>query len=184
MKRIEAIETILNVLDDELVILANGMICRESFITKDRLQNFYMLGSMGLAPSIGLGIAINQPNRKVVIFDGDGNLLMNLGTLALTGTLLPENFYHFVFDNEVYGSTGDQPTLTSKINLDKIAKASGYKMTLLIDNIEELQTQTVECLRSKGPVFVLVKISSECNNEIERVSHSPVEIKERFMRVV
>ena len=130
MKRIEAIETILNVLNDELVILANGMICRESFITKDRLQKFYMLGSMGLAPSIGLGIAINKPNKKVVIFDGDGNLLMNLGTLTLTGSLLPENVDHFVFDTEVYGSTGDQPTLTSTINLDKIAKASGYRNTL------------------------------------------------------
>ncbi|MGR3218688.1 MAG: thiamine pyrophosphate-dependent enzyme [Candidatus Anammoxibacter sp.] len=184
MKRIEAIETILNVLDNELVILANGMICRESFITDDRPQNFYMLGSMGLAPAIGLGVALNKPSKKVVVFDGDGNLLMNLGTLTLTGTLLPENFYHFVFDNEVYGSTGDQPTLTSKIRLDKIAKAGGYKKTWLIDNVKELQTQTVECLKSKGPVFVLVKINNECNNEIERVSHSPVEIKERFMGVV
>ncbi len=184
MKRIEAIETILNILNDELVILANGMICRESFITKDRPQNFYMLGSMGMAPSIGLGVALNKPDKKVVIFDGDGNLLMNMGTLALTGTLLPENFYHIVFDNEVYGSTGDQPTISSKVNLDDIAKACGYKKTLRVDTVTGLQTQTADCLQSNGPVLILVKINSECDHDIARVSHSPEEIKERFMNVV
>lgn len=184
MKRAEAIETILNVLDGELVIHANGMICRESFITRDRPQNFYMLGSMGLASSIGLGIAINRPNRKVIIFDGDGNLLMNMGTMALVGTLLPDNFYHFVFDNEVYGSTGNQPTLTSTIRLDRIAEACGYIKTLMVENVKELSVNAEECLKSKGPVFVLVKINRECENGIARVSHSPESIKERFMSII
>lgn len=181
MKRIEAIETILNLLDDDLVIHANGMICRESFAAKDRLQNFYMLGSMGLASSIGLGIAINRPDKKVLIFDGDGSVLMNLGTLALIGTLLPDNLYHFVFDNEAYGSTGNQPTLTSKVNLDEIAKASGYVKTLRVKDIEELRLNTKECLKSKGPLFILIKINKECKNGIDRVPLRPESIKERFM---
>ena len=184
MKRAEAIKTILTVLNDELVVHANGFICRESFVINDRPQNFYMIGSMGLAPSIGLGIAVNKPGRKVVIFDGDGNVLMNMGTLAQIGTLRPENFYHFVFDNEVYGSTGNQPTLTRTIELDKIARAAGYVRTYSLINSEDLRVVAEECLKIKGPVFILVKVNTECNTSIERVSHCPEEIKKRFMAVI
>lgn len=184
MKRIEAIKTILDVLDDELVIHSNGFICRESFVTKDRPQNFYMIGSMGLACSIGLGVAINKPGKKVIVFDGDGSVLMSSGTLALTGTLQPENFYHFVFDNEVYGSTGNQPSLTSKINLDDIAKSSGYLNTFRVKEIEELKSITKKVLKLKGPVFVLVKINKECDHGIARVSHTPESIKTRFMAAI
>ncbi len=181
MKRIEALETVLNLLNDELVVHANGMICRESFVTKDRLQNFYMIGSMGLASSIGLGVAINKPDRKVVIFDGDGNVLMNMGALALIGTLRPENYYHFVFDNEAYGSTGNQPTLTSSVKLEDVAAACGYLKTLRVDNAEDLRVETEKCLKLKGPVFILVKINRESDKKIARVSHTPEAIKERFM---
>ena len=99
MNYTEAITTITELLEDQLVICANGLISRETFTIDDRIENFYMIGSMGLASSIGLGIALSKPSRKVVIFDGDGNLLMNLGTLAMVGALQPRNFLHIVFDN-------------------------------------------------------------------------------------
>ncbi len=184
MKRAEAIKTVLTVLSDELVVHANGLICRESFVINDRPQNFYMIGSMGLAASIGLGIAVSKPERKIVVFDGDGNVLMNMGTLAQIGTLCPENFYHFVFDNEVYGSTGNQPTLTNVIELEKVARASGYIKTYRAINSGELRVIAEECLKIKGPVFILVKVNTEYDKKIERVSHAPEEIKKRFMAVI
>src|SRR5262249_56308953 len=91
----------------EPVIHANGYICRESFSLGDRPQNFYMIGSMGLASAIGLGLVLARPRGHAVVFDGDGNLLMNLGILAQVGARRPAKLVHCVFDNEVYGSTGN-----------------------------------------------------------------------------
>jgi len=112
MKRYEAIEIITESLKgDELVISANGLISRELFTIKDSPRNFYMLGSMGLASSIGFGLAFSLPNKKVVVIDGDGNILMNLGSLATIGHFAPSNLIHFVLDNEMHASTGGQPTM-------------------------------------------------------------------------
>ena len=109
---------------------------------------------------------------------------MNMGTLAQVGTLCPDNFYHFVFDIEVYGSTGNQPTLTKTIKLDKIARAAGYVKTYSVINAEDLHVVAKECLKTKGPAFILIKVNTECNTGIERISHCPEEIKKRFMAVI
>jgi thiamine pyrophosphate-dependent acetolactate synthase large subunit-like protein len=107
MKRYEAIEVITSELNgNELVISANGKISRELFTIKESALNFYMLGAMGLASSIGFGLAHNLPNRKIVVIDGDGNILMNLGSLATIGHFAPKNLVHFVLDNEMHASTG------------------------------------------------------------------------------
>ena len=107
MSRLIAIKTIIdNLTGDELIVHANGAISRESFFCKDRPENFYLLGSMGLPASVGLGIAVNRPEKKVIILDGDGNVLMGLGTLTLAGALKPGNFIHVVLDNRVYGYFG------------------------------------------------------------------------------
>src|SRR5256712_12386884 len=100
ISRRAALAVAINELGDEPVIHANGYVCRESFATDDRPQNFYMIGSMGLASAIGLGLALVRPARPCVIFDGDGNLLMSLGTLAMVGSLGPRGFLHVVFDHE------------------------------------------------------------------------------------
>jgi thiamine pyrophosphate-dependent acetolactate synthase large subunit-like protein len=90
MNRLQAIKTVIdNLGGDELIVHANGAISRESIFCKDRKENFYLLGSMGLPASVGLGIAINRPERKVIILDGDGNVLMGFGNLALIGALKP-----------------------------------------------------------------------------------------------
>ena len=112
MKRISAIEAIALELADELVICNLGYPSRELYALKDKVTHFYMLGSMGLASSIGLGLAMAQP-RKVVVLDGDGSLLMNLGSLATIANHAPENYLLVVLDNQCYGSTGCQLTATS-----------------------------------------------------------------------
>ncbi len=181
----KAITTITELLKDQLVFCANGMISRETFTIKDRMENFYMIGSMGLASSIGLGVALSKPSRKVVIFDGDGNLLMNLGSLAMVGALQPRNFLRIVLDNEVYLSTGNQPTFSNTIELEEIAKSARYAYVKKVTNAKVLRKEITKLLEKKGPSLLLVKISKDGKQgEIGRVTHSPEQIKERFMSAI
>ncbi len=181
----EAITTIMELLKGQLVVCANGLISRETFTIRDRTENFYMIGSMGLASSIGLGVALSKPSRKVIILDGDGNLLMNLGSLPMTGSLQPKNLLHIVLDNEVYASTGNQPTISNVVELENIAKSAKYVYIKKVTTDEELRREVVHILENDGPSFLLVKISDkEEQREIGRVTHSPEEIKERFMSAI
>ena len=184
MKRYEAIEVITESLNgNELVISANGLISRELFSIKDSFHNFYMLGSMGLASSIGFGLAFSLPNKKVVVIDGDGNILMNLGSLATIGHFSLKNLVHFVLDNEMHASTGGQPTASNTMRLEEVASAAGYKNIKKIISIEELRTVVSEVLNSEGPSFVLVKIEKG-EKEVPRVSHEPTYIKNRFEEAI
>src|SRR5436309_9853453 len=106
MRQDEALRALQPLLGDAVVVHANGYIARSSFNVEDRPGNFYMIGSMGLASSIGLGVALSRPDRRVVIYDGDGNLLMNLGATAVIAAKRPANLIHVCFDNGVYASTG------------------------------------------------------------------------------
>lgn len=182
MKLADALRVIVPLLHDELVVHANGFISRESFHLKDRPGNFYMIGSMGLASSIALGVAVNRPNRRVVVFDGDGNVLMNLGALALVGAMQPANLMHVVFDNEAYGSTGNQRTISGQVALEEIARASGYRRVQRVDTPAALQTVAPEFLAQRGPSFLLVKIAPEREErKIGRIVHEPPQIAARFM---
>ena len=181
----EAITTIMELLKGQLVVCANGLISRETFTIRDRTENFYMIGSMGLASSIGLGVALSKPSRKVIILDGDGNLLMNLGSLPMIGSLQPKNLLHIVLDNEVYASTGNQPTISNVVELENIAKSAKYAYIKKVTTDEELRGEVVHILENDGPSFLLVKIfDKEEQREIGRVTHSPEEIKERFMSAI
>lgn len=181
MTRAEAIKLVVSCLKDELVVHANGMICRESFAVQDRPENFYMIGSMGLASSIALGVAISRPNRKVVVFDGDGNILMNLGGLALVGHLKPRNFVHIVFDNESYGSTGGQKTISGSLRLEEVAKAAGYTVAERVEEEKALVEAVNRHLHSEGPTFLLVKVEAREEGEAPRIPHPPETIRDQFM---
>lgn len=184
MKRYEAIEVITESLNgDEVIISANGMISRELFSIKDSSNNFYMLGSMGLTSSIGFGLAFSLPNKKVVVIDGDGNILMNLGSLATIGHFFPRNLVHFVLDNEMHASTGGQQTVSNTVKLEAVASASGYQMVKRVGSIEDLRTVVKKVLSSEGPSFILVKIEKG-EKEVPRVYHEPIHIKNRFMDAI
>jgi sulfopyruvate decarboxylase subunit beta len=181
MKLAEALGIIVPLLRDELVVHANGFISRESFAINDRPENFYMIGSMGLASSIGLGVALNRPQCRVVVFDGDGNVLMNLGSLALIGARQPRNFIHIVFDNEVYGSTGNQRTVSAQVALEEIARASGYQLVRRVDTTVALHETAQDFLAQAGPSFLLVKIEPDREErKIGRITHEPPQIAQRF----
>lgn len=177
----EAVAAVTRALTDELVVCTTGYISRDACAVQDRPENFYMIGSMGLAPAIGLGLAVTRPRRRVVVFDGDGALLMALGTLAMTAQLKPANFYHVVFDNEAYASTGNQPTHAREVALDAVARASGYPRVERVDNEPALSNTLRPWLAGPGPAFLLVKCAPTMTPPAGRISHEPPVITQRVM---
>jgi len=180
MERIKAIESIVNQLDDELVVCNIGFPSRELYSVKDSPNHFYMLGSMGMASSIGLGLAMAQ-QRKVIVFDGDGSVLMNLGSLVTIYNQAPENLVVVVIDNECYGSTGSQCTYASTVNLGEVAKSIGFKNNFKFSESDEINFQTV--LEAKGPVFVHFKVKAG-NADVPIIDMTPQEIINRFMEEI
>ena len=180
MIRKEAMKIVLEEIDNEIIISANGFISRDLFELKEKKTNFYMIGSMGLASSIGLGVAIKNPKKIIYVFDGDGNILMNLGSLVTIGSLRPKNLIHIVFDNNSHESTGGQPTNSSKVNLEKIAKETHYKI-FIIKSKTKLLSVLSKIKNLQGPIFLLIKISTS-NERSRRVSWEPKTIRDRVMK--
>jgi phosphonopyruvate decarboxylase len=183
ISRAQAIAAAVKELGDEPVIHANGYICRESCAIDDRPQNFYMIGSMGMASAIGLGLALARPASACVVFDGDGNLLMSLGTLAMVGSLGPRNFVHLVFDNEVYGSTGGQRSPSREVRLDRLARDAGYRTATAVTTADEIAAAVRAARAAEGPHFVLAKVTA-ADAPAPRIPHSPEAIRDRFRRAV
>lgn len=165
---------------DALIVACNGMIGRELYTHRDRPGQFYMIGSMGLAASIGLGLALAQPSRRVVVFDGDGNLLMGLGTLASVAAAAPSNLYHVVFDNAAHGSTGDQRTISDRVPLDRVAGAAGYGRTERLAAGDAIADGVARLLDRPGPALLLIEVERGNVPGIGRVELSPVELAARF----
>ena len=177
--RKEAMRVIVNEINNEIIIAANGFISRDLFNVNDKESNFYMIGSMGLASSISLGIAIKNTKKQIFVFDGDGNILMNFGSLATIGFLKPKNLVHFVFDNNSHESTGGQPTCTKDIKLNKIAIGANYNVFTINSKIQ-LKDFCKKIKTLQGPIMAIIKI--EKNNPISmRIKLTPNQIKNKFM---
>ncbi len=182
MKRHEAIEVITQSLNgSELVISSTGMLSRELFTIRDTPQNFYMVGSMGLASSIGLGLALSLPEKKIIVIEGDGSILMNMGSMATIGHFAPKNLIHIVLDNEAHDSTGGQATVSNTMKLEEVAHAAGYQLTQRVTFKEELR-KVITGSFQQGPAFFLVKVGKGGIEGIGRVSHSPEEVRNRFQK--
>ena len=179
ISRLAALTAARKPLGTEPIVHANGYVCRESFAVGDRPQNFYMIGSMGLASAIGLGIALTAPARASVVFDGDGNLLMGFGILAMIGGLRPRNLVHVVFDNEVYGSTGNQASPSRGVRLDRVAAAAGYRSAVAVTAAADVERAVEAALAADGPHFVLAKVTAE-EADVPRIPYGPAEIRDRF----
>ena len=122
-------------------------------------------GAMGHTTSAAFGLALGLPDEKVVLFDAEGSLLMNLGVLASVAGKQPANFYHFVLDNECYATTGGQPVPNSAaIDYAAMASGAGYASTHHFDDLEEFATQIEDIMQEQGPVFISVKIAPEIQN--------------------
>lgn len=181
MKRIDAIRMITAQLDKEMVICNIGFPSRELYAVKDSSTHFYMLGSMGMASSIGLGLSLAQ-KRKVVALDGDGSLLMNLGSLVTIFSQNPPNLVLVVLDNGCYGSTGNQCTYAETVDLLEVAKSTGFKENFLLKSESDYNNFN-DILEVEGPVFVHAKVEAG-NADVPVIPMEPEEIKERFMEEV
>jgi phosphonopyruvate decarboxylase len=185
ISRFEALRAAVSALSNEPVVHANGYVCRESFAVKDRIENFYMIGSMGMASAIGLGVALAAPSRPTVIWDGDGNLLMSLGILPMIGggpvmgRGRPANLTHVVFDNALYGSTGNQASPSRTVGLHHIARAAGYERATAVAGADELHAAVATAVAGGGPSFILARVTGE-EQPAPRIPYAPEEIRDRF----
>ena len=179
MIRKDAMEIAMKEIGEHPIISANGYISRDLFNILDKKNNFYMIGSMGLASSIGLGVALKNTKKKIFVFDGDGNILMNLGSLITIGITKPKNLVHIIFDNNSHESTGGQPTATNKIQLTKIAKSANYRVFQAKTKNQLIKVfQKIKLIQ--GPIMVIVKIEKG-KIVSKRINIEPTKIKNRFM---
>ena len=187
MSREEAIQTVAAAIGDKDVIVSTtGMISRELFEYRTSLhqgheRDFLTVGSMGHASQIALGIAMAQPERRVWCFDGDGAVLMHMGSLAIVASKHPSNYIHVVFNNGAHDSVGGQPTVGLDIDLPAIAKASGYAKTISVSSREELDEALLIIKALQGPVFLEIRVRKGNRNDLGRPTTTPVENKEALM---
>ena len=178
MKRRDAILKIMDSINDEMIICNIGFPSRELYDIKDRAENFYMIGSMGLASSIGLGLALAKPDKDIVVIDGDGSLLMNMGSLVTIFANNPSNLTWIVIDNGAYGSTGNQDTYAQLIDLVEIAKSVGFKNAYDFNDID-----LKSIIKSDNAGFIVYKTDAG-NSSAPIIDLDPVTIKNRFMKTI
>lgn len=171
----------------DLVIATTGYTGRELYALEDRPNQFYMVGSMGCASSFALGVALTRPDRRVVVVDGDGAVLMRMGALAVLGTQKPANLIHIVLDNGSYESTGNQATVSPSVDLCTVARACGYDRVVELNDPEELAQVLAERDRpgySSALTFIRVPIFSGAPEGLPRPKVTPPEVAQRFARFV
>jgi sulfopyruvate decarboxylase subunit beta len=188
MQRIDLIRTVVEAADPSTAIICNiGDPCKELYSIADRDLNFYMLGSLGLASSIGFGVAVSTPEtdmRRTVVIDGDGGILMNMGTLATIGRYMPKGLVLVIADNGSYGSTGNQPTATSTgCDLADTARACGIRQVDITDNLNSFKETLTVLLKKSGPSVIVARVTKEKPiSEIMPLRGS--QIKDRFMEAL
>lgn len=185
--REEAIKIIVDALSHNAVIVSTtGKTSRELFEYREasgsgHVKDFLTVGSMGFASSIAFGIAQAKKNKKIVVFDGDGAVLMHLGNMATIGNYAPSNFLHIVFDNGSYESTGGQITVSKSVDFCGIAESCGYKNILQALSAEEIINFLKEIQQKDGPNFLVIKIKSWSRPDLGRPTRTPAENKKDFM---
>ncbi len=166
---------------DEAVIGGIGNANFDLWASDKRPQNFYMLGSMGLAVPIALGTAIAQPKRHVVALEGDGSLLMHLGCLATVAMRAPKNLTIVVWDNGMYQITGAQPTATAaSADLVAVARGAGIANSAWAADEDDFERLFAAALKDGGPHLIAARIDDE--PAVATTERDPVQIRERFMR--
>lgn len=169
--RSEAISLITQSLSrDEAVVSTTGKISRELFALRDRPNNFYMEGSMGHAMAIGLGLALAMPDRKVWILDGDGAVLMHMGSMSTIGCHASPNLIHVILDNEVYESTGGQPTTSARTKFDLVARACGYRHVRTCTTLEDIKESLDEVSTASGPHCLIMKVDPQATLNAPRIT--------------
>lgn len=187
--REEAIKIVVDKLkEDDIVVSTTGMISRELFEYREakhqgHAHDFLTVGSMGHASQIALGIALQKPERRVVVFDGDGALLMHMGGMAIIGDYAPKNLVHIVFNNGAHDSVGGQPTVGQNIDVEAIAEAVGYTDVITVDSQMSLMAAMnhVNCAVIDGVSLINVNVRKGYRKDLGRPTTTPQENKEALM---
>ena len=179
MLRIDATTTVVERAGDALIVSNLGRSTFDLHAADDRDANFYLFGAMGMASSVALGLALANPARRVVALEGDGALLMNLGSLATIGRYRPANLVLIVWDNEQYESTGGQPTFTAHgLDLARVADAVGGAHVAAVSEPAAFAAALDHAVASPGPHVIIAKVHGD---GVKRpVPRTPVLFKERF----
>ncbi|GAB3675047.1 phosphonopyruvate decarboxylase [Salinisphaera aquimarina] len=168
-------------IDNSVIIASTGYAGRELYAVADRPNHLYMVGSMGCAPLLGLGLALARPDLRVVVVDGDGAALMRMGAMATLAAYGPTNLAHLLLDNGMHESTGGQATVSAGLSFASIAAGCGYRTTyegFVLPVIDQMLGGS-----SRGPAFAHLHIDPGVDkNGLPRPQHGPDEVRERFMR--
>ncbi len=164
----------------DALIATTGYTGRELFSLGDRDNQFYMVGSMGCAAGLALGLALTRPERRFIVLDGDGAVMMRMGILATIGFERPDNLIHIVLDNGSYESTGGQSTVSQSVDLCAVAAACGY--VTIVDTDAEKAAGEVIGSDIRGPVFVRLRINPGTIGALPRPPITPPEVAARFRR--
>ena len=190
MSREDALKIILKQIPkDSIIISTTGKTSREIFEIREENNephntDFLTVGSMGHCSSIALGIALTQPNRKVFCIDGDGSLLMHMGSLAVIGKAHPKNFYHILMNNNVHESVGGQKTAIDSVDVLGLLKSVNYKKVKRVRSDSDLTKGMNEIVNVIGPNFMEIKVKSGSRAELGRPSIKPIDNKTNLMEFV
>ncbi len=168
---------------DEVVLAGIGGPTYDLYGAGDRERNLYSWGSMGMISSMGLGLALARPDLRVIVLDGDGALLMNLGSLATIARKSPPNLVHIVWDDEAYETTGRQPTHTAAgADLAAIASGAGIRQALTVEDAEAFSAALGRALHEPGPWFIAAKVVQEKGTA--RPPRDPLFFKYRLVQAI
>lgn len=182
LTRTEALELIVSAQPaDRAIVATTGKTGRELFTVSDSPANIYVVGGMGTASGIGLGIAHALPEKSVTVIDGDGAALMKLGTLATIGYYQPKNLLHIILDNERHDSTGGQQTVSSTVRFAEVAAAVNYRNAAFAEERVSIAESVKKLLMLPGPSLLHIKIKPGSPPKLGRPTIKPYEVKQRFM---
>jgi thiamine pyrophosphate-dependent acetolactate synthase large subunit-like protein len=183
LSRIELMRGLVGILRDEAVVAGIGNTNFDLFAAGHRPQNFYMLGSMGLAFPIALGVALAQPQRRVIGIEGDGSLLMDLGCLATIAMVAPANLTLVVMDNAVYEITGGQPTASAqRFDFVEVARGAGIAHSDWAQDTADFVRLVQAALERTGPSLIGARIDRAA--AIAQPPRDPAQIRDRFMQAL
>lgn len=187
LERESAIQIVASSIDPSAIIVSTtGMISRELFeyrgsAGQGHANDFLTVGSMGHASQIALGIAMHQKERKIYCFDGDGALLMHMGSLAVIGDIKPANFIHVIFNNGAHDSVGGQPTVAFNLDIPQIASSCGYSFVASVDNEDSLRETLDIVSKNNGPVLLEVRVKKGARKNLGRPTTTPLQNKYALM---
>lgn len=187
MTREEIIEHITKISKNDPIISTTGKASRELFEIREKNKesheyDFLTVGSMGHSSSIALGVAINKPNKKVWCIDGDGALLMHMGSLPVIGSINPNNLVHILINNGAHETVGGMPTAISNTKITDIAKACNYKKVYSVDNFKDLDKVLKEVKDNNELTFIEILSSIGARSDLGRPTTTANENKENFMK--